>query len=151
MLSASLVAIVTLAANDSFAGVIMHRPAQQLSSTGSRTDLVGLNPQPEPPSRPTSRVNLVGLNPQPEPPSRPVNLLNPQPEPPGQLRVNRLPGRGIIIQHRTLRPHPAPAGDQMSNIELQDRLQKQQQTLQTLGNVSKTMRDTSRSILRNLK
>jgi hypothetical protein len=39
----------------------------------------------------------------------------------------------------------------MSNIELQDRLQKQQQTLQTLGNVSKTMRDTSRSILRNLK
>ncbi len=151
MLSAGLVAIVTLATstNGSWAGIIIHRSSEQVSSTGRRADLVGLNPQPEPPSKRTGRVHLVGLNPQPEPPSRPVNVvgLNPQPEPPGQLRINRLPGRGIIIQHRTL----PTAGDNMSNIDLQDRLQKQQQTLQTLSNVSKAMHDTSRSMIRNLK
>jgi hypothetical protein len=56
--------------------------------------MVGLNPQPEPPStvvKPSG--GLVGLNPQPEPPSRkkvvlkPRGLvgLNPQPEPPSVL------------------------------------------------------------------
>jgi hypothetical protein len=137
ILSAGLVAIVTLATNDSFAGIIVHRSAQQVSTACPRADLVGLNPQPEPPSKPASRVNLVGLN--------------PQPEPPGQLRTNRVPGRSSIIQHRTLRPLSAPpAGDNISNIDLQNRLQKQQQALQTLSNVSKTMHETSRSIIRNL-
>ncbi len=44
----------------------------------SRLDIVGFNPQPEPPGRiatgainnPENRLNLVGLNPQPEPPAQ---------------------------------------------------------------------------------
>jgi hypothetical protein len=52
--------------------------------------LVGLNPQPEPPSSVARPGGTVKLNPQPEPPSRKKLLLkpgglvglNPQPEPP---------------------------------------------------------------------
>jgi hypothetical protein len=55
--------------------------------------MVGLNPQPEPPSTVAKPSGMVGLNPQPEPPSRkkmvlkPSGLvgLNPQPEPPSVL------------------------------------------------------------------
>lgn len=55
--------------------------------------MVGLNPQPEPPSTVARPSGMVGLNPQPEPPSRkklvlkPGGLvgLNPQPEPPSLL------------------------------------------------------------------
>lgn len=44
------------------------------------------------------------------------------------------------------------AGDdaQLSNIELQNMLQKQQQTLQTMSNVSKMMHDTAMAIIRKI-
>src|SRR5262249_28282581 len=79
----------------------LDRLAQQGSGVGHGTGLVGLNPQPEPPSIPSDAAladaqavlppppgELVGLNPQPEPPSRPRDLvgLNPQPEPPSRPR-----------------------------------------------------------------
>ena len=40
---------------------------------------------------------------------------------------------------------------QLANIDLQNSLQKQQQTLQTMSNVSKMLHDTSMSIIRNMK
>ena len=47
----------------------------------------------------------------------------------------------------------ASAGDdaQLANIDLQNVLQKQQQTLQTMSNVSKMLHDTQMSIIRNMK
>lgn len=61
----------------------------------TQREAVGLNPQPEPPSRKRLRLKpgeMRGLNPQPEPPSKskmrqklkPAEMrgLNPQPEPP---------------------------------------------------------------------
>lgn len=39
---------------------------------------------------------------------------------------------------------------QLANIELQNMMQKQQQTLQTLSNVSKTAHDTAMAIIRNI-
>lgn len=46
----------------------------------------------------------------------------------------------------------ATLGDdaQLANLELQDRLQKQQQTLQTLSNVSKSLFDTAKSIIQKM-
>jgi hypothetical protein len=42
-------------------------------------------------------------------------------------------------------------GAQMAQIDLQNALQQQQQTLQILSNISKQMHDTSQSIIANLK
>ena len=39
---------------------------------------------------------------------------------------------------------------QLANIELQNRLQKQQQTLQTMSNVSKMLHDTAMAIIRKI-
>lgn len=40
---------------------------------------------------------------------------------------------------------------QLMNLELQDALQKQQQTLQTMSNVSKSMHDTAKAVIQNMK
>jgi hypothetical protein len=40
---------------------------------------------------------------------------------------------------------------QLANIDLQNSLQKQQQTLQTMSNVSKMLHDTATSIIRNMR
>ena len=40
---------------------------------------------------------------------------------------------------------------QLANIDLQNSLQKQQQTLQTLSNVSKMLYDTAMAIIRNIR
>lgn len=40
---------------------------------------------------------------------------------------------------------------QLSNIDLQNSLQKQQQTLQTISNVSKALHDTAMGVIRNMK
>jgi len=40
---------------------------------------------------------------------------------------------------------------QLANIDLQNMLQKQQQTLQTLSNISKTLHQTQESIIRNMR
>jgi hypothetical protein len=40
---------------------------------------------------------------------------------------------------------------QLANVDLQNLLQKQQQTLQMISNISKMMHDTAASIIRNLK
>jgi len=40
---------------------------------------------------------------------------------------------------------------QLANIDLQNNLQKQQQTMQMLSNISKVMHDTAMAIIRNLK
>ncbi len=39
---------------------------------------------------------------------------------------------------------------QLANIDLQNKLQQQQQTLQTMSNVSKMLHDTSMSIIRKI-
>jgi hypothetical protein len=46
----------------------------------------------------------------------------------------------------------ASAGDdgQLANIDLQNALQKQQQTLQTMSNVSKMMHDTAMAVIRKI-
>jgi hypothetical protein len=75
-------------------GIASADPALQPPAQGNLIvrpgGMVGLNPQPEPPSAVVKPGSEVGLNPQPEPPSRrklfrrPGGLvgLNPQPEPP---------------------------------------------------------------------
>lgn len=40
---------------------------------------------------------------------------------------------------------------ELANIDVQNALQKQQQTLQTMSNVSKQMHDTAKAILRNMR
>jgi hypothetical protein len=40
---------------------------------------------------------------------------------------------------------------QLANIDLQNQLQKQQQTLQTMSNVSKMLHDTAKAIIQNMK
>jgi len=40
---------------------------------------------------------------------------------------------------------------QLANIDLQNSLQKMQQTLQTLSNISKTLHQTQESIIRNMR
>ena len=40
---------------------------------------------------------------------------------------------------------------QLANVDLQDVLQKQQQTIQTLANISKALDDTARSVVRNMR
>lgn len=44
------------------------------------------------------------------------------------------------------------AGDdaQLANLDMQSMLQRQQQTLQTMSNVSKTLHDTSMSVVRKI-
>ncbi len=46
----------------------------------------------------------------------------------------------------------ASIGDdaQLANIDLQNALQKQQQTLQTMSNVSKMMHDTAMAVIRKI-
>ena len=120
LLSASLVASQAAVAGDpgnlnqASRGIIIQH------NSGS---LVGLNPQPEPPSRNANlaasrgiiiqhrTTDFVGLNPQPEPPrpvgtlstgraiiiqhtNKPSVRLNPQPEPPGSARTFRSAARG---------------------------------------------------------
>ena len=64
--------------------------------------MVGLNPQPDPPSNPRGRI---GLNPQPDPPSNQSGLvgLNPQPDPPSATNSFRAPG-----STRSFNPQPEP-------------------------------------------
>jgi hypothetical protein len=96
---------------------------------------VGLNPQPEPPSRPVSRVNLVGLNPQPEPPSRMQ-----------ALPINR---PGILLP--SLSQAKAPPRRPLTVMQLQNMTQKQSQVMQMMGDVSKSMHESSLSVVRNIK
>ncbi len=55
------------------AGLCAAPPAPEYAPVGARMpspgEMRGLNPQPEPPSRPLSPEEMRGLNPQPEPPS----------------------------------------------------------------------------------
>ena len=43
-----------------------------------------------------------------------------------------------------------PDDAQLANVDLQNQLQKQQQTLQMLSNVSKTLNDTTLAIIRKI-
>ncbi len=65
-------------------------------------ELIGINPQPEPPGAPKQKIlkpgEKVGINPQPEPPLpagqqmlKPGTTvgINPQPEPPGALKLQQ--------------------------------------------------------------
>ena len=39
---------------------------------------------------------------------------------------------------------------QLANVDLQNMLQKQQQTLQTMSNISKSLHDTAMSVIRKM-
>lgn len=41
-------------------------------------------------------------------------------------------------------------GDQLEEVDLQNALQKQQQSLQTMSNISKTLHDTALSVIRKI-
>ena len=53
---------------------------------------------------------------------------------------------------KNLEEHLSGVGDdaQLANIDLQNSLQKQQQTLQTMSNVSKMLHDTAMAIIRKI-
>ena len=62
-------------------------------------------------------------------------------EPPGEDRALR-----VVLRQPVLREIGDDA--QLANIDLQNALQKQQQTLQTISNVSKMLHDTAMAIVR---
>lgn len=86
------------------------------------------------------KSNMVGLNPQPEPPSR--------------QQFSPLNTRGIIIQNRvsTIRElPPRSTGRSLTKTQFQNMSQQQSQLLQMMGNVSKSMHESSLSVVRNIK
>jgi hypothetical protein len=56
-------------------------------------------------------------------------------------------------QRREMANTLSSAGDdaQLANVDPQNALQKQEQALQTLSNIMKTMHDTAMAIIRNMK
>ena len=83
---------------------------------------------------------MVGLNPQSEPPSRTLSVP-----------INT---RGGIIQNRVgdVRVLRARSTDRsLSEMQFQNMTQKQSQVLQMMGNVSKSMHESSLSVVRNIK
>jgi len=68
----------------------------------------------------------------------------------GELRAGRDPTRLIprILEDAQLES----VGDdaQLANVDLQNTLQKQQQTLQTLSNISKALHDTAMAVIRKM-
>jgi uncharacterized protein involved in type VI secretion and phage assembly len=62
-------------------------------------------------------------------------------------KINAL-NTGLMVLEQKL----SSVGDdaQLANIDLQNKLQQQQQTLQTLSNVSKMFHDTAMSIIRKI-
>ena len=157
-ISAGMTAIVTTLSMAGSAFALNPQPEPPSRSTGvtrpgvlvaqprfsarliQKADLVGLNPQPEPPSRPVSRVTLVGLNPQPEPPSR--------------TQTAPMNSRSIIIQHRAgmvRELSPRSTDRSLTEMQLQSMSQKQSQIVQMMGNVSKSLHESSLSVVRNIK
>ena len=55
---------------------------------------------------------------------------------------------GIVVLEEKLSSIGEDA--QLANIDLQNQLQKQQQTLQTMSNVSKMLHDTAMNVIRNM-
>jgi hypothetical protein len=53
--------------------------------------------------------------------------------------------QGVVVLCNT-----ADENSQMANLDLQNALQKQQQTLQTISNVSKTLHDTAMAVIRKI-
>lgn len=54
------------------------------------------------------------------------------------------------LQKITVLCNTADENSQMANLNLQNALQKQQQTLQTLSNVSKALHDTAMAVIRKI-
>jgi hypothetical protein len=57
----------------------------------------------------------------------------------------------LLASRRTLERLSAAGGDTQANIDLQNVLQKQQQTLQTISNVMKTKHDTAKNSISNVR
>jgi len=101
-----------------FAGTRASLTRLNASLAADAAGRVGLNPQPEPPSK--SAAGTVKLNPQPEPPSKSAAgtvKLNPQPEPPsksaaGTVKLNPQPEPPSKSAAGTvkLNPQPEPPG-----------------------------------------
>jgi hypothetical protein len=68
----------------------------------------------------------------------------------GELRAGRDPTRLIprILEDAQLESMGDDA--QLANVDLQNTLQKQQQTLQTLSNISKALHDTAMAVIRKM-
>jgi hypothetical protein len=68
----------------------------------------------------------------------------------GELRAGRDPTRLIprILEDAQLESMGEDA--QLANVDLQNTLQKQQQTLQTLSNISKALHDTAMAVIRKM-
>jgi hypothetical protein len=97
--------------------IVQQGGAAQMPRTG---EMKGLNPQPEPPSKPVSPGAAKGFNPQPDPPGKALGLgmqpgaspaLNPQPEVPSSKKPVS-PGEA-----KGFNPQPDPPGKQKGFVE----------------------------------
>ena len=67
-----------------------------------------------------------------------------------ELRASRDPTRLMPRILEDARLHSVGDDAQLANVDLQNTLQKQQQTLQTLSNISKALHDTAMAVIRKM-
>ena len=76
------------------------------------------------------------------------NLVDIKAQYPNNLTTNTQPATTIVIQEE---PEPEPEPDsELREIDRQNMLQKQQQTMQMMRNVSKMIHDTAMAIVRKI-
>jgi len=67
-----------------------------------------------------------------------------------ELRAGRDPARLVPLILDEARLQTVGEDAQLANVDLQDSLQKRQQTLQTLSNISKSLHDTAMAVIRKI-
>jgi len=72
------------------------------------------------------------------------NLVAIQAQDPNNLTTNTQPATTIVIQEEP------ESESELREIDLQNSLQKQQQTIQMLSNISKVLRDTALAVIRKI-
>jgi len=104
----------------------------------------------------TARLNLIQVDKTKEPVTMQVKTFNPGPGIQGKIIVNQTGSIStpdeITSYVNELEVQLNSIGDdaQLANIDLQNVLQKQQQLLQMLSNISKTLNDTALAIIRKI-